>query len=132
MKNYRILIVYKFQNKYNITFFKTIIFFKMRAPFQSKQRGYFFWGWSSIIERILILLKLYIFGLFVSGAAWVQCTGTLDPLRLCIGLVEILTRVQKLNTCQDRNRSSALVHWTQSFPVDGERHGSSVQEHWTH
>uniref|UniRef100_A0A2N9HID8 Disease resistance N-terminal domain-containing protein n=1 Tax=Fagus sylvatica TaxID=28930 RepID=A0A2N9HID8_FAGSY len=55
----------------------------------------------------------------------------LGPVHMSIGLVKILTHVQKLDTCQDLNGSSAPLHWTQSFPFEGERLVSSAQEHWT-
>ena len=101
MKNYRILIVYKFQNKYNITFFKTIIFFKMRAPFQSKQRGYFFLGVGlNNREDTHFTKALHI---------WPFCIGSgLGPMHMSTGLVEILTRVQKLDKTEHVSRSQRV------------------------
>jgi hypothetical protein len=55
----------------------------------------------------------------------------LSPVHKSTGPVEILTHLQKLDTCQDLNGSSAPVHWTQSFPFEGERLGSSAQKHLT-
>jgi hypothetical protein len=43
--------------------------------------------------------------------------SSLGPVHRSTGPVKILTCVQKLDTCQDFNGSSAPVHWTQSFPV---------------
>ena len=42
--------------------------------------------------------------------------SSLGPMHRSIGPVKIITCVQKLDTCQDLNGSSAPVHWTQSFP----------------
>ncbi len=42
------------------------------------------------------------------GAAWSSAHE--------IGSVEIITCIQKRDTCQDLNGFSAPVHWTQSFP----------------
>ena len=66
----------------------------------------------------------------MSRSQWVQCSCALDPIisqfgsslgpvHRSTGSVKIITRVQKLDTCQDLNGSNAPVHWTQSFPSSG-------------
>jgi hypothetical protein len=40
----------------------------------------------------------------------------LGPVHRSTRLVKIITRIQKLNTCQDLNGFSITVRWTQSFP----------------
>ena len=63
----------------------------------------------------------------ISTGSVLLCTGPNHfPVREQLGSsaqehwsVKIITHVQILDTCQDLNRSSAPVHWTQSFPSSG-------------